>query len=83
MYYISLGTWWPAKATGAPITEAECDEILAKLEVPSGFPGDLRDWFAGQALSAIVTGSKVNDEKTARFAYDLADAMIAEKRRRT
>lgn len=46
----------------------------------------LRDWFAGQALIAVFSGAERNDgwdERTAKvnagFAYELADAMIAER----
>lgn len=46
----------------------------------------LRDYFAGQALQGIVTGfyhpryhDGENGAKTARHAYELADAMLAER----
>lgn len=55
----------------------------------------LRDWFAGQALPAIITatsarqhdpGTRGDDrrliDRMASDAYDIADAMIAERQRR-
>lgn len=45
----------------------------------------LRDWFAGQAMNAVVIGVLTNgevpkrsdDDRIARTAYQLADAMLA------
>jgi hypothetical protein len=37
----------------------------------------LRDWFAGQALSACVRGC-MNPEEAAEHAYRVADAMVAQ-----
>jgi hypothetical protein len=52
-----------------------------------GWPGmSLRDWFAGRALSALATEALRLDHKlwgaTARHAYIIADAMLAERARR-
>lgn len=65
--------------------------------IPDSFmqavPGmTLRDWFAGQALAAIITATsagqhnpdKPGDDRTiiqamARDAYELADAILAER----
>lgn len=42
----------------------------------------LRDWFAGQALSAVATyTTKVPQEAIARMAYDISDAMMEERKR--
>lgn len=43
------------------------------------FPGDLRDWFAGQALAGLLTneGYLDNHVDRAEFAYTQADAMLA------
>lgn len=60
------------------------------------FPGDLLDYFAGQAMGALVNDDvkviSLNKaakkegmtfrEGTARAAYNIADAMIKEKRER-
>ena len=44
------------------------------------FPGDLRDWFAGQAMAGLCANSDLySGEATAGLAYLLADAMIAVK----
>lgn len=53
---------------------------------PTSPPGDilpesdmsLRDWFAGMAIAGILICSE-NDEKLAAWAYNLANAMIAER----
>lgn len=41
----------------------------------------LRDWFAGQALVAILNVNQDggDNEKAAMLAYELADAMLAER----
>ena len=36
----------------------------------------LRDWFAGQAMAAMVT-SHTPDDRIAQWSYQTADAMIA------
>lgn len=48
------------------------------------FPGDLRDWFAGQALAGILAGPASRDNvptsewlDAPHFAYKIADAMLA------
>ena len=45
----------------------------------------LRDWFAGQALSGIMANSIVGDHhrpaNAVKEAFELADLMIAEKRK--
>jgi len=61
------------------------------------FPGNLRDWFAGQALMGELTAASIDGnhfklwcvaadtegvsmaEHIAREAYDMADAMLAER----
>ena len=58
-------------------------------EVPERYAGmTLRDWFAGQALAGILAGGFADtiphDDVTggqdaAAFAYQYADAMIAER----
>lgn len=39
----------------------------------------LRDWFAGQAMQAILTRKSVNGNELAVYAYQKADAMLAER----
>ena len=42
----------------------------------------LRDWFAGQALAGIVCSERYDPEPwegTAKAAYQVADAMLAER----
>ncbi len=39
----------------------------------------LRDWFAGQALIGIASRGASPSEVQARFAYDMADAMMAQR----
>jgi len=70
------------------------EQLSEKLYSAPGMT--LRDWFAGQAmagacycsesiLSAIASGAKIGgmtvNEFVTRGAYEIADAMIAEKRR--
>lgn len=46
---------------------------------------DLRDWFAGQVLLGMLacpTSVPKDNEQAARMAYSLAEAMMAERRRR-
>jgi hypothetical protein len=45
----------------------------------------LRDWFAGQALAGftVATNSNIEPERYAWAAYSLADAMLAERERRS
>jgi hypothetical protein len=47
----------------------------------------IRDWFAGQALIGLISGRSMlsgrkSAEEFAKSAYDLADAMVNEKRKR-
>ncbi len=49
----------------------------SNLAIP--FPGDLRDYFAGQALAGDVEEG-VSAHNRALWAYQVAEAMIAEKR---
>ena len=43
---------------------------------------DLRDWFAGQALTGVLYDSEPDDyEFHAKTAYQIADAMIKERNR--
>ena len=48
----------------------------------TGFPGTLRDWFAGHALRGILEfpsrGGQYSPKDAASLAYEMADAMIAE-----
>lgn len=40
----------------------------------------LRDWFAGQALAGMMAGDdEVRPDYCARFAFAVADAMLAER----
>ena len=62
-----------------PVAEVRLDGI----GICEGSPGmSLRDWFAGQALAGDVAASHNQrpDPKTAaQFAYDCADAMLAQR----
>ena len=39
----------------------------------------LRDWFAGQALAGLRVNDYEKFENAARHAYEIADAMLAER----
>ena len=46
----------------------------------------LRDWFAGQALTGIIssceyTTTAINDDTIAKWAFKLADLMIEERKK--
>ena len=43
------------------------------------FPGTLRDWFAGQALSQMPDTAAAVGREVATLAYAIADAMLAER----
>jgi len=52
------------------------------------FPGmSLRDWFAGQAMQAMMTNDARRmdwkDETVSLWSYEMADAMIEARERRT
>lgn len=53
-----------------PVTDY-CDEK------PSGMT--LRDYFAGQALAGLLHTPPFDAETNARIAYQVADAMLAER----
>lgn len=43
----------------------------------------LRDYFAGQALAGILARSSYKAQSAALFAYQYADAMLAEREKET
>lgn len=47
-----------------------------------GNPGgmSLRDWFAGQALAALIAQCNMPNEVYARMAYTLADTMLQQRK---
>ena len=69
------------------LTEAHGDLTSAKNSRFDPVGGmSLRDWFAGQALHAVLSGddngafsSFVAKERIASNCYDLADVMLAER----
>ena len=42
----------------------------------------LRDYFAASALHGLLVGSASSDSDVAKWAYDAADAMLAERAKR-
>ena len=44
--------------------------------------GDLRDYFAGQALNGFISMDDFDLETYARMSYDMADIMMMERERR-
>lgn len=47
--------------------------------VPVAFTGmSLRDYFAGQAITGLMS-LKVTDDRRAKIAYQIADAMLKER----
>lgn len=65
-----------------------------RWEITESYPGmTLRDWFAGQAMQALVSDPEWREQwvqgswsaahgNAAEIAYQYAEAMIAEKRKR-
>ena len=43
---------------------------------------ELRDWFAGQAMSALRVGDWSEAQHAAKWCYDMADAMMARRQNR-
>lgn len=71
---------------------AQRDALRNQLEAYGIGPPDngvggmsLRDWFAGQALAGTlafpIPGGEKKPENAARYAYEYADAMLAERKR--
>jgi hypothetical protein len=46
------------------------------------YSGDLRDFFAGQALNGFISMDDFDLETYARMSYDMADIMMMERERR-
>lgn len=77
--------WWSRKRDNWDLIE----EVPEPNEVPSttsapipGFPGDLRDWYAGMALPTAMRDRTLNADGcagAARAAYRMADAMMARR----
>lgn len=59
--------------------EAEVERL--QIALANGFPGTLRDWFAGQALAGLIPGWRSTGpllpDYAARLAYAGADSMLA------
>lgn len=43
---------------------------------------DLRDWFAGLAMQAMVSRGSVNYEDMAEYSYDCAQSLMRERAKR-
>ena len=61
---------------------------VVELDPVTGRPVDqytgitIRDWFAGQFLSTYVADGIPKAEKIAMACYEMADAMIAERKKK-
>lgn len=64
------------------MTDAKDDGGPAfEMEMPVAYTGmTLRDWFAGQALAGLSSGSHCEPGGYAHDAYSMADAMLAERK---
>lgn len=69
------------KPDGGPAYPGTCDCDAHKLFVAKDGMS-LRDWFAGQALDVILYEHTIVPSETAQKAYEIADAMIAERGKR-
>lgn len=65
------------------MSKPDGDPAFPKPSVPGRFEQDgmsLRDWFAGQAVSAALTSLTLfTPEGMAKRCYEIADAMLAER----
>lgn len=71
---------------GQPAFFALIDKIERSAEHPAG--NALRDWFAGQTVSGMLASEVAHGPSyqgathlIARYAYEMADAMLAERNR--
>jgi len=57
--------------------------VVANIVPDKAMGMSLRDWFAGQALG-VVYGNSVNmkNEDLAKVCYEIADTMIAERKKK-
>lgn len=61
------------------------EKMLEQLTSRPAYIGIMRDWFAAQAISRLTiydANGKTNMQKTAKYVYDLADAMLKERSKR-
>lgn len=62
------------------------DSVYPNGQIQYGFTGmTLRDWFAGQALAGLLANATLGSEpagEIARWSYETADAMLAERAKR-
>ena len=66
---------------GGPAFPVHLDDFRDAVGHP--LPGmSLRDWFAGMALTNAFTHEDALTDKVAGWAYELADAMLAERAKR-
>ena len=70
------------KETGGPAFAQTTVKMRDNITASSQFQGmTLLDWFAGCALSGLTSNGERYSISTSAKAYDLADAMIAERDR--
>ena len=68
---------------GEPAFPTEHLETGYEVQPYMPHPGmSLRDWFAGMALIGIMLQTKAEAQLLTSLAYDIAEAMLAEKERR-
>jgi hypothetical protein len=71
-----MSHYWDKEKTGGHAFPT----LFIEPEHGSGYAGmTLRDWFAGQALSNMYTHEAEDSTAVARWAYQIADAMLAER----
>lgn len=65
-----------------PVLTERTDFLSMGKELVQAAPGmTLRDWFAGHALAGLAAANwTAGSEDLARWAYELADAMLAARK---
>ena len=73
------GPAFPTRGKGIVSTCPNTGNRIIETEDPLGM--SLRDWFAGQALSGLLSDPNMSMESALEIALQVADAMLAERKK--